>query len=30
MSILQEARAMRTPQLEAFYKERIGEPPICT
>ena len=21
---------MRTPQLEAFYKERIGEPPICT
>ena len=23
-------RTMRTPQLEAFYKERIGEPPICT
>ena len=22
-------RTMRTPQLEAFYKERIGEPPIC-
>ena len=23
-------RTMRTPQLEAFYKERIGEPRICT
>ena len=22
-------RTMRTPQLEVFYKERIGEPPIC-
>ena len=23
-------RTMRTPQLEEFYKERLGEPPICT
>ena len=22
-------RTMQTPELEAFYKERLGEPPVC-